>query len=87
MSITVVSRRGEISLARAPTRARRAARSSSRSRSTRRRRTSSPTRRSIPFGKIAELKYCAVKVTKGGTLAPLATYGGGQSYSREPVAG
>jgi formate dehydrogenase major subunit len=33
-----------------------------------------------PFGKIAELKYCAVTVKKGGTLEPLATYGGGQSY-------
>jgi formate dehydrogenase major subunit len=34
-----------------------------------------------PFGKIAELKYCAVKVTKGGTLADLASYGGGQSFA------
>jgi len=34
-----------------------------------------------PFGKIAEVKYCAVKVTKGGTLEQLASYGGGQSYS------
>ena len=33
-----------------------------------------------PFGKIAELKYCAVRVRKGGTLTPLGTYGGGQSY-------
>ena len=33
-----------------------------------------------PFGKIAELKYCAVQVKKGGTLAPLASYGGGQSF-------
>jgi formate dehydrogenase major subunit len=33
-----------------------------------------------PFGKIAELKYCAVKVKKGGKLVPLASYGGGQSY-------
>jgi len=39
-----------------------------------------------PFGKIAELKYCAVKVSKGGTLEPLATYGGGQSYTREALA-
>ncbi|HZZ91597.1 MAG TPA: formate dehydrogenase subunit alpha [Usitatibacter sp.] len=36
-----------------------------------------------PFGKIAELKYCAVKVTKGGEIGKLATYGGGQSYSDE----
>jgi formate dehydrogenase major subunit len=33
-----------------------------------------------PFGKIAELKYCAVKVSKGGTLETLASYGGGQSF-------
>ncbi|MBK7658240.1 MAG: formate dehydrogenase subunit alpha [Betaproteobacteria bacterium] len=33
-----------------------------------------------PFGKIAELKYCAVRVTKGGTLTDLASYGGGQSF-------
>jgi formate dehydrogenase major subunit len=36
-----------------------------------------------PFGKIAELKYCAVKVTKGGESEPLGTYGGGQSFRRE----
>ena len=34
-----------------------------------------------PFGKIAELKYCAVKVEKGGELEPLASYGGGQSFT------
>ena len=34
-----------------------------------------------PFGKIAELKYCAVKVAKGGELAELASYGGGQSFA------
>ena len=34
-----------------------------------------------PFGKIAELKYCAVRVTKGGTLTELASYGGGQSFT------
>ena len=34
-----------------------------------------------PFGKIAEVKYCAVKVTKGGTPTELASYGGGQSFS------
>jgi formate dehydrogenase major subunit len=33
-----------------------------------------------PFGKIAEVKYCAVKLSKGGTLKPLSSYGGGQSY-------
>ena len=34
-----------------------------------------------PFGKIAELKYCAVKVRKGGELEKLASYGGGQSFA------
>jgi formate dehydrogenase major subunit len=38
-----------------------------------------------PFGKIAELKYCAVKLAKGGKLQPLASYGGGQSYNPDPV--
>jgi len=33
-----------------------------------------------PFGKIAEVKYCAVKLRKGGTLTKLGSYGGGQSY-------
>ena len=35
-----------------------------------------------PFGKIAELKYCAVKVDKGGTLETLASYGGGQAFAQ-----
>jgi len=39
-----------------------------------------------PFGKIAELKYCAVKVRKGGTLEPMHTFGGGQAFDREPIA-
>jgi formate dehydrogenase major subunit len=34
-----------------------------------------------PFGKIAEVKYCAVKVSKGGTRTELASYGGGQSFT------
>jgi formate dehydrogenase major subunit len=38
-----------------------------------------------PFGKIAELKYCAVKVRKGGKLEPLASYGGGQSFVETPA--
>jgi formate dehydrogenase major subunit len=38
-----------------------------------------------PFGKIAELKYCAVKVRKGGTLEALASYGGGQSFTETPA--
>jgi formate dehydrogenase major subunit len=39
-----------------------------------------------PFGKIPEFKYCAVRVKKGGTLAPVTSYGGGQRL-REIVAG
>jgi formate dehydrogenase major subunit len=31
-----------------------------------------------PFGKIPEFKYCAVKLTLGGELKPVASYGGGQ---------
>ena len=39
-----------------------------------------------PFGKIAELKYCAVKVTAGGTITPLTSYGGGQAFQeRQPA--
>ena len=34
-----------------------------------------------PFGKIAELKYCAVKVSKGGKPGELASYGGGQAFA------
>ncbi len=36
-----------------------------------------------PFGKIAELKYCAVKVRRGGEAQPLSSYGGGQSYEEK----
>ena len=32
-----------------------------------------------PFGKIPEFKYCAVRVTRGGKLAALTSYGGGKS--------
>jgi formate dehydrogenase major subunit len=32
-----------------------------------------------PFGKIPEFKYCAVKVTRGGTLAATTSFGGGQA--------
>jgi len=35
-----------------------------------------------PFGKIAEVKYCAVKVKKGGKLVALSSYGGGQSFAK-----
>jgi formate dehydrogenase major subunit len=31
-----------------------------------------------PFGKIPEFKYCAVRVTPGGTVAPVSSFGGGQ---------
>jgi formate dehydrogenase major subunit len=31
-----------------------------------------------PFGKIPEFKYCAIRVTKGGTPPRQASYGGGQ---------
>jgi formate dehydrogenase major subunit len=31
-----------------------------------------------PFGKIPEFKYCAIKVTPGGEVAPQTSYGGGQ---------
>ncbi|TFW33446.1 formate dehydrogenase subunit alpha [Massilia horti] len=31
-----------------------------------------------PFGKIPEFKYCAVRVTPGGTVAPQGSFGGGQ---------
>jgi formate dehydrogenase major subunit len=34
-----------------------------------------------PFGKIAEVKYCAVRVEKGGELAPVGSYGGGKSFA------
>jgi len=38
-----------------------------------------------PFGKIAELKYCAVKVKKDGKLEALKSYGGGQSFTETPA--
>ncbi|MFN3790849.1 formate dehydrogenase subunit alpha [Massilia sp.] len=31
-----------------------------------------------PFGKIPEFKYCAIRVTPGGEVAPQGSYGGGQ---------
>ena len=34
-----------------------------------------------PVGKIPEFKYCAVKVTRGGELTPVSSYGGGQSLA------
>jgi formate dehydrogenase major subunit len=32
-----------------------------------------------PFGKIPEFKYCAIRVTPGGVVAPATSYGGGQA--------
>ncbi|MGZ5651092.1 MAG: formate dehydrogenase subunit alpha [Usitatibacter sp.] len=39
-----------------------------------------------PFGKIAEVKYCAVTLKKGGKLTALTSYGGGQSYTEKTPA-
>jgi formate dehydrogenase major subunit len=36
-----------------------------------------------PFGKIPEFKYCAVRLSKGGTLMPLSSYGGGKAMAAE----
>ena len=36
-----------------------------------------------PFGKIAEVKYCAVRVSKGGKAIETSSYGGGQSFVAE----
>ena len=35
-----------------------------------------------PFGKIAELKYCAVRVTKGGEPLGISSYGGAQAFAQ-----
>ncbi len=34
-----------------------------------------------PFGKIPELKYCAVKVSKGAAMLELSSYGGGKAFA------
>ncbi|GGB87660.1 formate dehydrogenase subunit alpha [Pseudoduganella buxea] len=41
-----------------------------------------------PFGKIPEFKYCAIRITPGGAVAPQGSFGGGQMLARlaEPVA-
>ncbi len=41
-----------------------------------------------PFGKIPEFKYCAIRITAGGTVTPQGSFGGGQILARlaEPVA-
>jgi formate dehydrogenase major subunit len=36
-----------------------------------------------PFGKIAEVKYCAVCVSRGGEVKALSSYGGGMSFITE----
>jgi formate dehydrogenase major subunit len=38
-----------------------------------------------PFGKIPEFKYCAIKVTPGGTVREHMTFGGGQILDHEPA--
>jgi len=38
-----------------------------------------------PFGKIAEVKYCAVRVSRGGEITALASYGGGKSFAADVV--
>ena len=35
-----------------------------------------------PFGKIPEFKYCAIRVTPGGVVAPATSYGGGQALGK-----
>jgi formate dehydrogenase major subunit len=36
-----------------------------------------------PYAKIPEFKYCAVRLTLGGTLAPQTSFGGGQVLTRK----
>jgi formate dehydrogenase major subunit len=38
-----------------------------------------------PFGKIPEFKYCAVRISKGGTTPVQVSYGGGQILSPDPA--
>ena len=35
-----------------------------------------------PFARIPEFKYCAVRLSLGGTLAPQTSFGGGQVLAR-----
>ncbi len=39
-----------------------------------------------PFAKIPEFKYCAIRVSLGGTLAEMSSYGGGKALAREAAA-
>src|SRR6202021_3592935 len=38
-----------------------------------------------PFGKIPEFKYCAVRISKGGTTPVEVRYGGAQILAPEPA--
>ena len=38
-----------------------------------------------PFGKIPEFKYCAIRVSRGGTPPVQSSYGGGQILARAPA--
>jgi formate dehydrogenase major subunit len=38
-----------------------------------------------PVGKIPEFRYCAVKVSRGGQVAPQTSFGGGQLLSPAEV--
>ena len=44
-------------------------------------------RRSIPFGKIPEFKYCAVRVTKGGIVPEHSSFGGGTLLTEDSDSG
>ncbi len=39
-----------------------------------------------PFAKIPEFKYCAIKLTRGGTLTAQSSYGGGQILARQRLS-
>jgi formate dehydrogenase major subunit len=39
-----------------------------------------------PFGKIPEFKYCAVRISKGGTTPVQLSFGGGQILSPDTAA-
>ena len=39
-----------------------------------------------PFGKIAEVKYCAVRVSRGGEANTQSSYGGGLAFSAQSIA-
>jgi formate dehydrogenase major subunit len=40
-----------------------------------------------PFAKIPEFKYCAVRLTRGGTLAAQTSFGGGQVLAKKEAEG